>query len=67
MSEILQSIFGVYTPITTEVYSDAGEYVGTVVASGMAGVDWQYLAGVALFAIVLISVFKLLGVILKNG
>ena len=67
MTQILQDIFGVYTPITTEVYSDAGEYVGTVVASGMAGVDWQYLAGVALFAIVLISVFKLLGVILKNG
>ena len=67
MTQILQDIFGAYTPVTTEVYSDAGEYVGTVVASGMAGVDWQYLAGVALFAIVLISVFKLLGVVLKNG
>ena len=67
MTEILQSIFGVYTPVLTDVYDATGTFVGTTVASGMAGVDWQYLAGVALFAIVLISVFKLLGVILKNG
>lgn len=67
MTQILQDIFGVYTPVMADVYDATGNYVGTTVASGMAGVDWQYLAGVALFAIVLISVFKLLGVILKNG
>lgn len=67
MTQLLTDIFGIYTPVMTEVYDEAGNYVGSVVASGMAGVDWPYIAGVFLFAIVLVSVFKLLGVILKNG
>lgn len=67
MTQLLTDIFGIYTPVLTDVYDEAGNYVGSVVASGMAGVDWPYLAGVLLFAIVLVSVFKLLGVILKNG
>lgn len=66
MSEIMTNLFGVYSPVMTDVYNELGEYVGSTVASGMAGVDWQYIGGVALFAICLISVFKLLGVILKN-
>ena len=37
-----------------------------VVASGLAGVDWPWLAGVFLFAIVLWSFFRLVGVLL-NG
>ena len=36
-----------------------------VVASGAAGVDWAWIAGVALFAIVLYSLFRLLGVFFK--
>lgn len=67
MTQLLTDIFGTYAPVMTEVYDEAGNYVGSVVASGMAGVDWPYIAGVLLFAIVLVSVFKLLGVILKNG
>lgn len=67
MTQLLTDIFGIYTPVLTDVYDEAGNYVGSVVASGMAGVDWPYIAGVLLFAIVLVSVFKLLGVILKNG
>lgn len=67
MTQLLMDIFGIYTPVLTDVYDEAGNYVGSVVASGMAGVDWPYIAGVLLFAIVLVSVFKLLGVILKNG
>lgn len=76
MKELIQQIFGTYEPITYTVsttvstYSEMGNstvtQTGIQVASGMAGVDWEYLAGVLLFAIVLASVFKLIGVILKN-
>ena len=57
MKAVIESIFGVYTPVT-----DAEG----VVVSGMAGVDWPYIAGAVLFAIVLFCFFKLVGVVLKK-
>jgi len=67
MKELIVSIFGAYTPVmTTEthVVADAVQSV-EVVASGLAGVDWPWLAGVLLFAVVLYSFFRLVGVLLK--
>ena len=67
MRMLIQTIFGMYTPVTTDVYNELGEYVGTTVASGAAGVDWTYIGGIVLFAIVLWSFFRLLGVVLRHG
>jgi len=58
MKEILTAIFGTYVPLQNP---DGGAYV-----LGVAGVDWVWIAGVALFAIVLLSFFKLVGVLLKK-
>ena len=67
MKELIVSIFGAYTPVmTTEthVVADSVQSV-EVVASGLAGVDWPWLAGVLLFAVFLYSFFRLVGVLLK--
>lgn len=76
MKELIEQLFGTYVPVTYEVTStvttvtEEGSTTITEtaaqIATGMAGVDWEYIAGVLLFAIVLASVFKLIGVILKN-
>lgn len=55
MKALITSLFGVYEPVMA----------GEVVASGLAGVDWPWVAGVLLFAIVLYSFFRLVGVLLK--
>lgn len=68
MKNLVISLFGSYEPVmTTESHlvGDALEEI-QVVASGMAGVDWAWLAGVALFAIVLYSFFRLVGVLLRG-
>lgn len=57
MRDLIISIFGTYTPVT--------DAAGTPL-QGMAGVDWPYLAGVSLFALVLYSFFRLLGVVFKK-
>lgn len=64
MKELLLQIFGEYEPVTVSVISDAGEEVKQIVG-GVAGIDWPYVLGVLLFALVLWSFFRLLGVILK--
>lgn len=67
MRTLIEMIFGLYTPVMSDVFNDAGDYVGSVVASGAAGVDWTYIGGVVLFAIVLWCFFRLLGVVLRHG
>ena len=70
MQDILTAIFGIYTPVTSDaVVSAADGSVAVVnqVASGMAGVDWPYVLGVLLFAVVLYSFFRLIGAILKGA
>lgn len=67
MRTLIEVIFGLYSPVMTDVYDELGNYVGSVVASGAAGVDWTYIGGVVLFAIVLWSFFRLLGVVLRHG
>ncbi|MCI8593747.1 MAG: hypothetical protein HFF09_00640 [Oscillospiraceae bacterium] len=65
MKDLIVTIFGIYEPVTTAVYDASGAVVGQAVASGVAGVDWPYLAGILLFALVLYSFFRLLGMVLK--
>lgn len=69
MKNLIIELFGVYTPVTymENVYDAAGEVVNMqeVVASGVAGVDWPWVMGVILFAIVLYSLFRILGVFFK--
>lgn len=69
--DMVSRIFGSYTPVTsaetvTEIIN--GETVTTiidVVAPGAAGVDYVWLSGVLLFALMLFCLFKLLGGILS--
>lgn len=71
MRDLIISIFGEYVPVMTDMPVTEiinGEEVTTiysVVASGAAGLDWSWIAGVALFGIVLYSLFRLLGVFFK--
>lgn len=71
MKDLIISIFGPYEPVTT-VETVATGIEGAlstetieVVASGMAGVDWPWIMGVLLFAIVLYSLFRILGVFFR--
>lgn len=71
LKELMRSIFGEYTPVlTTIAVTETVDNVTTTtlvdaVAEGAAGVDWEYLSGVALFGILLFCLMKLLGGILK--
>lgn len=71
MKDLIISIFGAYepvmtqTPISTTIEGALSTELFDVVAAGSAGLDWPWLAGVFLFAIVLWSFFRLVGVLLK--
>lgn len=68
MKDLIIRLFGEYVPIYTEEVRVVGETTETVqvVASGSAGVDWAWVAGVLLFAIVLWSFMRLVGVLLRG-
>lgn len=67
LKALVTSVFGEYTPITTTsvitetVGSETRQYLVETVASGAAGVDYEWLAGVFLFGILLFCLMKLLG------
>ena len=72
MKDLIISLFGEYQPVTYLQYftytTAEGEVLldwNEVVAHGLAGVDWPWIAGVFLFGIVLYSFFRLLGVLFK--
>lgn len=71
MKELILTIFGPYEPVmsqiavTNEVEGVLSTELVDVVASGAAGLDWPWIMGVALFAIVLWSLFRILGVFFK--
>ena len=71
LKALIVSIFGEYEPIlTTAAVTETVDNVTTttlidVVASGAAGVDFEWLSGVLLFGILLFCLLKLLGGILK--
>lgn len=65
---LVNSVFGDYQPRTqtvTETYSDGSSVTYTEVVDGLAGLDFYWLGGVLVFAIVLVSFFKFLGGIFK--
>lgn len=63
LAGVVSSIFGEYTPrtYTTNTYIDGEIVTGLEIVPGLAGLDWHWIAGVALFAIMLFCLFKLLG------
>ena len=71
LKALISSIFGEYTPITTTsvitetVGNDTRQSLVETVAPGAAGVDYEWLAGVFLFGILLFCLMKLLGGVLK--
>lgn len=70
MKTLVETIFGIYTPVLTTVpvssAADGSVQLVETVASGVAGVDWPWVAGVFLFGIVLYSFFRLVGVLLRG-
>lgn len=68
---LIASIFGEYTPVKSAavvsetVNGEVNTTIIDIVAPGMAGVDFQWLAGVLLFAILLFCLMKLLGGVLS--
>lgn len=71
LKDLIISIFGEYEPILTPTtFTETIDNVTTTtiidaVASGSAGVDWEWCAGVFLFGIMLFCLFKLLGGIIS--
>lgn len=71
LKALIISIFGEYTPVTTTsvisetVGVEVNQYLVETVASGAAGVDYEWIAGVALFGILLFCLMKLLGGVVK--
>lgn len=72
MKSLIVQLFGSYSPVMTHelvAYTAADGTVSyqlvDVVASGAAGLDWPWIMGVLLFAIVLYSLFRLLGVFFR--
>ena len=58
MRDLILTIFGTYTPVLDPVSGS--------VAVGLAGVDWPYVSGVLLFALVLYGLLRFLGVMFKR-
>lgn len=63
LAGVISGIFGDYTPrtYTTSTYIDGEVVIGMEIVPGLAGLDWPWLCGAALFAIMLFCFFKLLG------
>lgn len=70
LSEVIRSLFGSYTPRTQTVttYYD-GQPISTdeQIVPGLAGLDYEWIAGAVLFTLIIFCLFRLLGGVLKNG
>lgn len=70
LSGLIRSLFGSYEPRTQTVTT---YYDGKPISSeeqiipGLGGLDWEWIAGVLLFALVLFCLFRLLGGIMTYG
>ena len=65
----LSNLFGPYTPRTQTVTTAQADGTVTEVQEpvpGLAGLDWEWLASVALFSVVLVCLFKIVGVVAKQ-
>lgn len=67
LAGVVSSIFGDYTPrtYTTSTYINGEVVTGMEIVPGLAGLDWPWLCGAALFGIMLFCLFRLLGGIWK--
>ncbi len=66
----IRSLFGSYTPRTqtvTTYYDGQPIAVEEQIVPGLAGLDFEWLSGVAIFALVTFCLFRLLGGVLRNG
>lgn len=61
MLELIQSIFGEYTPIAYDTYVVGSDTLVRTIPSGMSGVNWPYVLGVAGFFLVLYCILRILG------
>lgn len=57
--EVIQSIFGTYTPVPLGVRAD-GSFI-----YGVASVDFEFIGGILLFGIMLWCLLRILGGMLK--
>lgn len=70
LSAVVSSLFGTYTPRTqtvTQYLPDGSSVTSEEYVPGVAGMDWPWIAGVCLFALVLFCFCKMLGGVLKHG
>lgn len=72
MRALIESIFGVYQPITYQVWHQLINPDGSVswqlmddIAPGFAGVDWTYVLGVIGFFLMIYCAMRILGGILS--
>lgn len=68
LSEAVTALFGTYTPRTqtvTQHLEDGSVITYQEVIPGLAGLDWSWLASVFLFALVLFSLLRMIGGLLK--
>lgn len=70
MADVLTSLFGEYQRRTYTVtqYDGSGSVIATSTeyVPGLAGLDYEWLSGVALFALLLTGFFKLLGGVFRR-
>lgn len=64
MKSLIIDLFGSYTPITYETIIN--DDLIDVIPPGAAGVDWEWIAGVALFGITLYAVLRIIGVVISR-
>lgn len=68
MKQLIEAIFGTYTPIVSEEWVEVDGVLTVVetVPGGAAGVDWAYVLGVLGFFLVLWCVLRILGGVIKR-
>lgn len=70
MKDLIESIFGTYTPVTYEAFEyDASgvlRKLGDYVPDGAAGVDWMYVLGVVIFIVTLYCILRIIGAVISR-
>lgn len=56
MRDLMINLFGAYTPV--QYVTSAGD---TIIPAGLAGVDWIFVLGVALFGLSLYCIYRMIG------
>lgn len=64
VKDTVVALFGAYCPRTqtvTEYLSDGSSVTYTEIVPGLAGLDWEWISSVALFALLLYAVLRMIG------